>query len=58
MHSCNYILMISEMKNGRLLMQEVQQAMLETITVYDILDQAKQETGIDIKDWYEKAEVV
>ena len=39
-------------------MQEVQQAMLETITVYDILDLAKQETGIDIKDWYEKAEVV
>ena len=39
-------------------MHDVQQAMLETITVYDILEVAKQETGIDIKQWREGAEVV
>lgn len=32
--------------------------MLEEITVYDILDRAKQETGIDVKEWYQKSEVV
>ena len=44
-------------RNLRLL-EDIQQTMLEEITVYDILDRAKQETGIDIKEWYQKSEVV
>lgn len=40
------------------MMHDVQQAMLEEITVYDILERAKQETGIDVKEWYQKSEVV
>ena len=40
------------------LLKDVQQTMLEEITVYDILDRAKQETGINVKEWYQKSEVV
>ena len=51
-----------ELKYGKTrnlrLLQDIQQTMLEEITVYDILDRAKQETGIDIKEWYQKSEVV
>ena len=51
-----------ELKYGKTrnlrLLEDIQQTMLEEITVYDILDRAKQETGIDIKEWYQKSEVV
>lgn len=51
-----------ELKYGKTrnlrLLHEIQQTMLEEITVYDILERAKQETGIDIKEWYQKSEVV
>ena len=40
------------------LLKDVQQTMLEEITVYDILDRAKRETGINVKEWYQKSEEV
>jgi len=40
------------------LMHYVQQVMLEEITTGDILERAKQETGIDIKAWYESNEIL
>ena len=50
-------LKFGQTRNKRLL-RDIQQTMLEEITVYDILDRAKKETGIDIKEWCQKSEVV
>ena len=35
----------------------VQQVMLEEIAKEDILERAKEETGIDVKAWYESCEI-
>lgn len=39
------------------LMHCVQQVMLEEIAKEDILERAKEETGIDVKAWYESCEI-